>query len=128
MDNSAPALHSERQLRHAAYAIYAVAALDGVLALAALATRSAYLEQRLHLGWGTLVLAALLGLLGFLAERRSLFALALALGLTSLEALAFALRAVSAGGPLWPVILRLFLLLYIAQGVGAVRSLRGSPR
>lgn len=115
----------ERRVLQAARVIYFVAALFAVLSGAALATGSKYLEVQMQLGWGTLVGAGLFALLGFLTERRSQPALVLAIAIFTVQGLASAARAVGApeGGPLWPVPLRIFLLLPMLRGLLALRTL-----
>ncbi len=118
----------QRRLTVATRYVHAVAL--GTLGLSALAliTRNRYLEGQLHLGWGSFGLGLALLLLAWLASRRSLAALVLAMSLFAADGLVVAARSVSEeGGPVWPVPLRLILLLPMARGLGAIRELRRKP-
>src|SRR5207249_10985009 len=114
-----------RLLEAAARILYFIAALTAVLSLAAIATRSDYLAL-MRLGYLTLALAGVYALCGFLTQRGVWPALAFGTALFAAEGLLHAVRAVGSdqGAPLWPVIIRLFLLVPLGRAVASTRARR----
>src|SRR5207248_2503874 len=106
--------------------LYFIAALTAVLSLVAIATHSEYLAL-MRLGYLTLSFSAIYALCAFLTTRRVWLALAVGTALFALDGVAHAVRAVGSeqGAPLWPVILRLFLMLPLGRGLMTLRSHRG---
>jgi hypothetical protein len=113
---------SDPRVRSAVRAIFSTAALFALLSLVGLLTQSTYLEKMSGFGWWTLATAVVLALLGFLVQRGSFPALAVAMGLLALQALWATSSAVSAEkpSPLWPIVLRMFLLVPMAGGLSAL--------
>jgi hypothetical protein len=109
--------------RSATRVLYAIAALTAALSLVAIATGSIYLGL-MKLGAVTLALAAVYAVCGFVGSRGSALALGVAMVLMAGEALYGAILAVGteAGAPLWPVIIRIFLLVPLARSAIALRA------
>ncbi len=108
--------------------VYFVAGLNAALGLVAeLASIDVLLS--IGIGWGTIVTGAIYALLGwFVHKRRSKVALGLAIVLFALDGLLTLAFSVDAGGtpPVGGLVVRVFFIVQMARGFGAIQELKAS--
>lgn len=105
--------------------IFFIAAFNAALGLLAGALQIGFL-QSLGLGFESLLSGAAYGVLGVFVRRRSTIALALAVAMFILDGIVFFAMAAKAGGtpPVGGVIARIFFLIPMVRGFGALTALR----
>ncbi len=86
--------------------------------------------RAIGVGWGSVVSGLVYGVLAFFVRRRSLVALALAIGLFVLDGAFMLVAAARAGGspPVGGLVARIFFLIPMLRGLGAIRELRRPRR
>ncbi|MBN1532899.1 MAG: hypothetical protein JXA20_09570 [Spirochaetes bacterium] len=105
--------------------IYFIGGFNLLLGLIALALRPPLLLQ-MGIGHGSVAAGCIFLLLGFFVMRRSAVALVLALALVVLDGL-WTLYITAAGGggmPTGGIVMRIFFVIFIYRGFGAIRELR----
>ncbi|MBA3073292.1 MAG: hypothetical protein FP831_06835 [Anaerolineae bacterium] len=121
------ASNPETKVNTAAGLIFFVAGLNLVLGIIGLLTRSEFLAT-LGIGWYSVLFGAFFLVMGFLVKKRSMVALILSIVVFSLDALLGVVGSVAMGGSaaIGGFVFRLFLIILMAQGVGAIRALKKS--
>lgn len=117
------------QLAAATNVLYAIALLNAIIGVVAGALGIKALQD-LGIGWSTLFAAAIYGGLGWLVSKRSAAALWAAMALFVLDGvftIVFAARA-GASPPIGGIIMRIFFLMPMFRGIGAIRGLNAPPR
>jgi len=114
-----------QKLKTAYMTIFFVAGLNIVIGLGAALLQIAVLQQQ-GFGWGTVIVGCVYLALGFFVVRRSLVALVITLALFALDTiLSMVLIAQQGGSPsVVMLILRITFLSMMAQGYGAIRTLK----
>lgn len=113
-----------KKLAGAAGLIIFLGVLNIVLGLAASLFNVAFL-QGLGLGWSSAIFGLILGGLGLLVRQENLIALWAAIILFALDAIFGLITAVGVGAsPISGLIVRVFFLAAMYQGVGAIKELR----
>jgi hypothetical protein len=104
--------------------IFFVGGLGLILGLAAALLGATFLQE-LGFGWGSIIVGAIVVGLGFMVKQQSLTALWIAIVLYALDAILSIAGAVAAGAaPTGNIIVRVFFLAAMYQGVGAIKALR----
>lgn len=121
------ASNPETKVNTAAGLIFFVAGLNLVLGIIGLLTRSEFLAT-LGIGWYSIIFGAFFLVMGFLVKKRSMVALILSIVVFSLDALLGVVSSVAMGGSvaIGGFVFRLFLIILMAQGVGAIKALKKS--
>lgn len=117
------------QLGAAANVLYAIAALNAVIG----AIAGAFGVEALHdlgIGWPTLVAAAVYAALGWLVSRRHAAALMAAMALFVADGVFTVALAARAGAtpPVGGILMRVFFLMPMFRGLGAIRALAEPPQ
>lgn len=109
-----------QQVKIAAGIVYFIAGLNLVVGLVALS--GVEFLQDLGLGWGSILSAGVMGVLGYFTSKRSKVALGLAIALFALDALFSVYLAIEAGGrvPTASIVMRVFLLIPMISGLKAM--------
>ncbi|MFO0722525.1 MAG: hypothetical protein U1E65_02000 [Myxococcota bacterium] len=121
--------HPEERLRQAVNVIFFIAALSGLLGLLAVVFDVAFLVN-LGIGVGSVVMGVLFLALGFAVKStRSAIALGIALVLFILDGLASLVMSLGASGtpPIGGLVARVFLVIPMIKGFGAIRELKQQP-
>lgn len=118
----------QTQLEAAANMIFAIAALNAILGFITVVFGIGFLEA-LGVGWASLITAAIYAGLAVFVKKRSFLALAIAVGLFILDGLYMFVAAAEAKAspPIGGLIARVFFLIPMVRGFGAIREL-GKPR
>ncbi len=113
------------QLEAAANMIFAIAALNAILGFITVIFDIGFL-QAIGVGWASLVTGAIYAGLSVLVKKRSLLALAVAVGLFILDGLYMFVAAAEAKAspPIGGLIARIFFLVPMVRGFGAIRELK----
>ncbi|MDT4966138.1 MAG: hypothetical protein QOJ64_875 [Acidobacteriota bacterium] len=119
-----------QQLKVAYGVIFFIAGLNIVLGLIAVLTDTQFLTGRYGIDWTTIVFGVVFLLLGFLVKGRSMVALAVAVALFLASGIwaiyiigqAIPHESMPAGG----IFMRIFLLIPMFKGFGAIRDLKAS--
>ena len=115
------------RLKNAYWIVYFVAGLNIVLGVIS-AVFNVALLQELGLGFSSILYGIVFLVLGFLVQRKSTFALILAITLFALDGiLGFVLVAMQGYKPsVGGLLFRIILLIPMIQGVGAIKALKAS--
>lgn len=120
--------HPETQLKAAAGIVFFVGGLTVVLGLLAELAQVEFL-QRLGMGWIAVAIGATFLGLGFGVMKRSMAALIVAVALYSVDILlTLVAMADRPGGPVAGIVVKVFLLIGMCQGFGAIRELEAAPK
>ena len=114
------------RLRNAYLLIYVVGGFNAVLGVVAALVQVEYL-QRMGLGLASVLFGLIFVGLGLLVQqKKSLFALIMAIVLFVMDGLAAVALAASAGAsaPLTGIFIRILLLIPMFQGIGAIKTLK----
>jgi hypothetical protein len=116
-----------------AYAIiFFIAGLNIVLGLIAVLTESGFLTERIGIDWTTIVFGMVFLLLGFLVRGRSVVALAVAVVLfiaSGIWSFVVISQTMTRGTPpIGGIVMRIFLLIPMIQGFGALRELKANEQ
>lgn len=127
-----PGSPGDARVRHAgAYnMIFVIAGLNVVVGILVELTGAGFLKG-LGIGWPSVITGIIYAILGFFVKRESMVALGLAVGLFVLDGLAILVAGAKAGGspPIGGLVFRVFLLLPMLRGFGALRALKDAgPR
>lgn len=119
------ASNPETKVNTAAGIIFFVAGLNLLLGIIGLLTRSEFLAT-LGIGWYSILFGAFFLVMGFLVKRRSMVALILSIVVFSLDALLGIIGSVAMGGApaIGGLVFRVFLIIPMVQGVGAITALK----
>lgn len=118
-----------QQLKTAYGLVYVLAGLNAIAGVVGMLVHTDF-TNRLGLGIGNILVAAILTILGYFASRRSLAALAIAIGFLAFDIVTTLVLFAKAGEqpPVGGVVARMFLLIPIARGIPAIRALKASER
>lgn len=112
--------------------IFFIAGLNILLGVIASLTESPYLTERLGIDWTTIVFGVVFLILGLLVMRRSMVALALAVALFIASSIwsfyVLTQNSTAHVPPMGGIIVRIFFLVSLIQGFGAIRELDESER
>lgn len=119
------ALNPETKVNTAAGIIFFVAGLNLVLGVIGLLTQSEFLAT-LGIGWYSIIFGAFFLVMGLLVKNRSMVALILSIVVFSLDALLGVIGSVAMGGSaaVGGFVFRVFLIIPMVQGVGAITALK----
>ena len=119
------ASNPETKVGTAAGIIFFVAGLNLLLGIIGLLTRSEFLAT-LGIGWYSIIFGAFFLVMGFLVKKRSMVALILSIVVFSLDALVGVIGSVAMGGSpaIGGLVFRVFLIIPMVQGVGAITALK----
>lgn len=119
------ASNPETKVNTAAGIIFFVAGLNLLLGVIGLLTRSEFLTS-LGIGWYSIIFGAFFLVMGFLVKKRSMVALILSIVVFSLDALLGIIGSVALGGApaIGGFVFRVFLIIPMVQGVGAIKALK----
>lgn len=114
-----------QRLRVAYRIVFFVAGLNIVLGFVTELFQISFLTE-LGLGLGSIIFGVFFAVLGFFVKRRSMVALGAAVGLFLLDGILAVVLVAEEGGrpPVGGIIARLFLMVPMIQGFGAIRALR----
>jgi hypothetical protein len=113
------------RLRNAYLLVYVVGGLNSLLGLLSLLLKVQFLQQ-VGIGLASFLFGLVFLGLGFLVQKRSLFALILAIVLFIIDGLSGLMFAAAAGGsaPVTGLFVRIILLVPMIQGVSAIKALK----
>ena len=119
------ASNPETKVGTAAGIIFFVAGLNLLLGVISLLTRSEFLAS-LGIGWFSIIFGAFFLVMGFLVKKRSMVALILSIVVFSLDALVGVIGSIAMGGApaIGGLVFRVFLIIRMVQGVGAITALK----
>lgn len=119
------ASNPETKVNTAAGIIFFVAGLNLVLGIIGLLTRSEFLAT-LGIGWYSIIFGAFFLVMGLLVKKRSMVALILSIVVFSLDALLGVIGSVAMGGSaaIGGFVFRVFLIIPMVQGIGAIKALK----
>ena len=119
------ASNPETKVGTAAGIIFFVAGLNLLLGVISLLTRSEFLAS-LGIGWFSIIFGAFFLVMGFLVKKRSMVALTLSIVVFSLDALVGVIGSIAMGGApaIGGLVFRVFLIIPMVQGVGAITALK----
>ncbi|PKO00069.1 MAG: hypothetical protein CVU42_04830 [Chloroflexi bacterium HGW-Chloroflexi-4] len=119
------ASNPETKVGTAAGIIFFVAGLNLLLGVISLLTRSEFLAS-LGIGWFSIIFGAFFLVMGFLVKKRSMVALILSIVVFSLDALVGVIGSIAMGGApaIGGLVFRVFLIIPMVQGVGAITALK----
>ncbi len=115
----------ETRFKNAYIMVYLLAGLNLVLGTLALLFQVALLQE-LGIGLGSIIFGLILLVLGFFTQRKSMIALILAIVIFAVDGIAGFVMAASQGYPSSAsgMVVRIFLLIPMIQGVKAMKELR----
>jgi hypothetical protein len=119
------ASNPETKVNTAAGIIFFVAGLNLLLGIIGLLTRSEFLAT-LGIGWYSVIFGAFFLVMGLLVKKRSMVALILSIVVFSLDALLGVIGSVALGGSaaIGGFVFRVFLIIPMVQGIGAIKALK----
>ncbi len=118
----------ETRLKNAYLMVYFIAGLNLVVGLLAFLLRVDFLQQA-GFGLGSVLFGLVFVALGFFIQRRSTFALIVAIVLFAVDGLAGVALAAAAGysPSVGGLIVRVLFLIPMIQGLGAIKMLKAAP-